>query len=852
MTNNSNQNELKVITTFAVINIVLILLISITNIYTSSTIHKTTNDIFNHPLKVSNAALNIQNGVLKIHRDMKDIVLSNSRSEIEQLIHKVDKEEQNVYQYLKIIETNILGQEGLCLEQNCYKLFKEWKSIRDSVIELTKNKQYTQAIAITQQEGANHVRKLEHAALELHNYARVKANGFKAKAEQSFSNIFLFNIVLVTAVISLLILFSLYLHKRIHLYLKKIEESETKLSRLNERYRLAIEGANDGLWDWDLVNESVYFSPRFKEMLGYRDDELENSFESWKSRVHPDDLEQTLKAIELAHSNKNITYDNIHRLRHKDGSWVWIHDRGQTLFDANDKPIRMVGFHTDITKQKEQEQKILSLSRLLNNTINSFENLIFVKDENFIYKECNRAFEQFLGRSREDIIGKDDYELFDKEMADMFRENDKKVLASTKVHKNYEWVSYPDGERVYLLTSKSPFIDDDGEVKGLVGNSIDMTYEHTLEQELQKSKNQFDAFMSHTPANVYIIKDYVAIYANKSANNFFKKKSIVGLKAEDIVPVDQAQHAYELFDRTLKEGVQEEFTTITNSDGKKTVLHRLMFPMESEGSKQVGLISFDVTKSYENEKKLHDQEEIMIAQSRHAAMGEMISMIAHQWRQPISVIAMDANNIQADIELDMLDKEELLETSKDIIAQTQELSKTIDDFRDFFKPNREAEKILLKSILDDALGIVGKSLENNNIALELEIDESIELVTYSRELMQVFINIIKNAKDVLTEQDIQDKRISITFLKADFSAKILLCDNGGGINSDIIKKVFNPYFTTKEAKNGTGLGLYMSKTIIEKHLNGTIDVANRDGGACFEIELPYKIQIDSKMEGTHG
>ncbi len=256
----------------------------------------------------------------------------------------------------------------------------------------------------------------------------------------------------------------------------------------------------------------------------------------------------------------------------------------------------------------------------------------------------------------------------------------------------------------------------------------------------------------------------------------------------------------------------------------------------------------DVTELKEVHQTLEKQEEIMIAQSRHAAMGEMISMIAHQWRQPLSVISMGANNIMADIELEMVDNDRLKNSAVEIIAQTQELSKTIDDFKNFFRPMKTVETILIKDIFEDALKIVGKSLENNDVQLTQELNSKNSIETYSRELMQVFINIIKNAKEIIVERKIIEKKIEIIINDKQDGIEIKICDNGGGIPNNIIDKIFNPYFSTKDEGSGTGLGLYMSKTIIEKHLNGTISVYNTKEGACFKIELPYKL----KMENNNG
>ena len=249
----------------------------------------------------------------------------------------------------------------------------------------------------------------------------------------------------------------------------------------------------------------------------------------------------------------------------------------------------------------------------------------------------------------------------------------------------------------------------------------------------------------------------------------------------------------------------------------------------------------EVEKRVEAQKKLKERDEMLIAQSKQAAMGEMIGMIAHQWRQPISIISMAINNIMVDMELDELKEESVRECSSEILNETRYLSQTIDDFRNFFKPNKEKEVVLVQELYDDVYKLIGKSLENNNIELSFLGDTNLKVKTYGRELLQVFINILNNAKDALIESSRDEKKISILTCKEKKSIVFELCDNAGGVKKAIISKIFDPYFSTKDEKNGTGLGLYMSKTIVEKHLLGDIWVENRDNGACFVVKIPINL-----------
>lgn len=382
--------------------------------------------------------------------------------------------------------------------------------------------------------------------------------------------------------------------------LDSITAGETALKAVKERLEYAVNGTKDGLWDWNLQTNEVYFSPRWKEMLGYSDNELSNVLKNWEENVHPDDLEEVKKAVAMSHKTPGQFYENIHRIRHKNGTWVWVLDRGQTIFNSEGKAIRMVGFHTDITKQKE------------------------------------------------------------------------------------------------------------------------------LEQELA------------------------------------------------------------------------------------------------------------------------EQEEMMIAQSRHVAMGEMIGMIAHQWRQPITGIAMEANILLLDVELDEVTNERITKKAKEILKLTEHLSKTIDDFRNFFRPNKDKDKVKIVDILLEAEQIMGKSLEHHNITFSIESDEHETIPTYSREMLQVLLNLIKNAQEAIEQHTPAGGRIDAHIVDKGDSIVITVSDNGGGIEESILNRIFEPYFSTKGKETGTGLGLYMTKTIINKHLHGTINARNTDVGVEFTLVIPK--QSDEKED----
>ncbi len=232
---------------------------------------------------------------------------------------------------------------------------------------------------------------------------------------------------------------------------------------------------------------------------------------------------------------------------------------------------------------------------------------------------------------------------------------------------------------------------------------------------------------------------------------------------------------------------------------------------------------------------LKDQH--IIQQAKFAQMGEMLNMIAHQWRQPLAAISATSASLELKTRLGKADIEIIKTYTKNISDYSQHLSATIEDFRTFFKPGKEKSKSSYSEILDSVFGIIEISLQNKNIKLIKELDLETKFETYASELKQVVLNLIKNAEDVLIEKGVKDPYIKISTYSKDDKYILEVSDNGGGIPEDILPKIFDAYFSTKLEKEGTGLGLYMSKTIIDEHCSGKLSVLNDEFGAVFRIEL---------------
>ncbi len=276
---------------------------------------------------------------------------------------------------------------------------------------------------------------------------------------------------------------------------------------------------------------------------------------------------------------------------------------------------------------------------------------------------------------------------------------------------------------------------------------------------------------------------------------------------------------------------------------QKEQLKLLMHTLESkvtEKTQALNELNYNLEiKVLEKAQELREKDALILAQSRQAAMGEMISMIAHQWRQPLSTITLQISNLKINA---MLGKQSLDETNdalEHISSTIIYLSETIDDFQDFFKPDKRQEKQKVCTLIQNGINFVMPRITVANIDLKYLCNTKIEILTYPNEFSQVIINIINNAIDVLLERNIKNPQVHVKSEVIDQNLRVTVQDNAGGIESEILPRIFEPYFSTK-GKNGTGLGLYMSKMIIDDQLNGKLEVRNVEEGAAFSISIPVE------------
>lgn len=260
---------------------------------------------------------------------------------------------------------------------------------------------------------------------------------------------------------------------------------------------------------------------------------------------------------------------------------------------------------------------------------------------------------------------------------------------------------------------------------------------------------------------------------------------------------------------------------------------------------QTHLALVDLYRSLENKiqkevEKNRSQQALMMQQSRLAQMGEMISMIAHQWRQPLNNISYMIQSVILNYEKNSLNDKKMNSFEIDVKEQLLFMSNTIDDFKNFFKPEKQKESFDLYELIKKTVDLIKPVIKKEKIDITINAYENIMVNSFKNELGQVIFNILNNSKDALSQKNIPHKYINISIEHNNNDAMIQIDDNGGGIDKSIIDKIYDPYFSTKSDKNGTGLGLYMSKIIIEDHMKGKLNIENFQDGLSVSIILSLK------------
>ena len=362
----------------------------------------------------------------------------------------------------------------------------------------------------------------------------------------------------------------------------------------------------------------------------------------------------------------------------------------------------------------------------------------------------------------------------------------------------------------------------------------DVTQEKAQEELLNRTTRIYESFFDQLPEAAWLVnpKTKAIVHVNEASikQYGYAKEEFLALHVNDINVGDSQEHINEKMQKLQTQGSISFETKHRHKDGHILDVKVSAKLVTIGNERLLSVIASDITQQ-------RAQEKIYLLNMRQAHMGEMISMIAHQWRQPLTVIGSINMQLLFDADMNTVDAQNIAEKAKKIEEQISYLSQTITDFRNFFKHDRTRHLVSIEDLIEKAMSILRSSLHSASITVHVDVD-SIQVHTLVNEIVQVLIAMLKNSLDAFEEQSTVKRDIYIASYMEDNHVIMTIEDTAGGIKGVTLDDIFLPYISTKNQLNGTGLGLYMAKTIVEDQCQGKLSVQNTHQGAQFTISLP--------------
>jgi PAS domain S-box-containing protein len=636
--------------------------------------------------------------------------------------------------------------------------------------------------------------------------------------------------------------------------------AEEKVKRIEERWDLALMGSGDGVWDWDLRTDRVYLSPRWKEIIGYDDDEIGDSLEEWEKRVHPDDLAGVKDVLREHFEGKLTVYTTVHRMLCKDGAYRWVLDRGKiTTRDESGAPLRMVGTHSDVTEQQKIKEASDRRSEEFRILLDTLPGLAFSKNDKGEYITGSQTFCDAVGLSREELAGKTDDDLFPPDLARKYQTDDSRIFGGEtdliEVEEEVTW----EGGRIPVSTRKTAVKDRAGNVVGLIGLGFDISSLKTTERELRK----FQRVIEHSPLSIVITNsDDLIEYVNPKLLDAtgYTTQELIGkdpgiLLAESVENVMTSLRAV-----IMAGGTWHGEVSSRKKNGDRFWEMASISPVLDEFGKIAGFVGIkeDITerKRVEESLRLTKVELEMLNRQLHTSMegakqlaleaqaanvtkSQFLANMSHELRTPMNGILGMVSFL-----LDSTLNEEQREFAQIIQSSARSLLSIINDILDISKV--EAGKIGLDSIefspmraVDEAIrtvSIMARS-KGNSVASTISHDVPEILVGDPARLRQVLTNLLGNAVKFTNNGAITVGLYVEEIGREECKLKFCVSDTGIGIPADKVDCLFKAFSQVDSSISrrygGTGLGLMIAKQLAIM-MDGEIGVDSVEGeGSTF-------------------
>jgi len=551
-------------------------------------------------------------------------------------------------------------------------------------------------------------------------------------------------------------------------------KASRELLESRELYRSLVEKANVGIVTDDVEGNITYFNKKFAELLGYSQKEMTEL--TYKDIFHPEQIE-----IIQEYHNKRIKGQESpsnYEIRgiKRDGSFIYLAIAVDHVVDDDFNIVGTRAFLWDVTERKQGEA-IQSALYNISMAISSTESI------NDLYLKIKESLGTIIDTTNIFVA--------------MYNKDNDELSLPFEVDERDHFETFPAGNSItsYVIKQREPVMLIESEIFALA------------------DKGEID--LIGTPAKVWLgaplkVKDEiigVIVVQSYDNPNLYTRKDlpILSIISNEIAIAIDKKRAEDNLRRTNEELI---------------ILHKSL----KEKVKQA------VSESRE-------KDHVIMQQSRQAAIGEMISSIAHHWRQPLNIIGVTFQSVREAFEFEELTNEYMEQKTEIIMGILQSLSKTIDTFRFFYSRDDSTIDFDLNNVISNSIYTIKSKFEDSKIALKTEISENCIITGNESEFSQVFLNILNNAYDVILDRKIANPSVEVKLIEIDDHIRLSVRDNAGGVNHKIQDKIFDLYTSTKKNLNNTGIGLYIAKLIIEKNMNGKLYLINHDDGAEFVIEI---------------
>ncbi len=640
------------------------------------------------------------------------------------------------------------------------------------------------------------------------------------------------------------------------------EQLTATLRESEARLKIATDLAKLVPWEYDVRTGLFTFDDQFYALYGTTAEQEGGTLMSaevyTRKFIPPEESAIVVNGIAEVRANSYMQLE--HRIIRADGKERIIVVRAEAVFNQQGSFVKIRGANQDITERKRAEEELRESRAKYQAIVDNFEGLIYICSQDYRVEFMNR---KLIERTGYDATGEFCYKVMhDRDSVCPWCVNERVFAGETL---QWEMFSPRDNHWYYVVNVPIPHADGTISKQSMM---LDITDRKLAEEELRK-------------ANMVVENSPVVLFRCKAAPGWpveLVSKNVVqfGYTPEEflsgelnyssiVYPHDLGKLIAETeeYSATGKGKWLREYRIVTKEGDIRWISDETVCERNEEGeiTYYEGVI-IDVTERRKAEEQLilqqmqlrelnrtlevrvqeevtknREKDIILIQQNRQAALGEMFDHIAHQWKQPLNSIAMIIQALGSTCAYEQVTSEYIVETVDSIMDMVGHMAQTVDVFRNFYRPDKEKSVFLIKDSIDKALSFVTPVFRRYGIEVDLDADPELLAFGYPKEYAQVLLNILANAKDAFMERVVENPRINVkAFADGDISV-VTITDNAGGVPDLSIESIFDLNFTTKESSGGTGIGLYMSKNIIEKNMGGRLTSAMSSNGAQFRIEL---------------